>query len=134
MHNSNQRTIFNDVNLFFGTLASNSLKDLKQQLRWILRALNQVILSSATPNTRRAHVKLETDEGEDEGKDEGESSRRLLGSEVRRPAPRLGTTGQLDVPLEEPVDRPAKKLKHVSKEGKVVSIVTGPSSCVVFPG
>ena len=76
MHNSNQRTIFNDVNLFFGTLASNSLKDLKQQLRWILRALNQVILSSATPNTRRAHVKLETDEGEGEG----ESTRRRLGS------------------------------------------------------
>ena len=57
--------------------------------------------------------------------------------EVRRPAPRLvatGTTGQLEVLLEEPVDRPAKKLKHVSKEGKVVSIATGFSCCVVFPG
>ena len=59
---------------------------------------------------------------------------RLQPHEVRRPAPRLvatGATGQLEVPLEDPVDRPAKKLKHVSTEGKVVSIVTGP--CVVFP-
>ena len=59
---------------------------------------------------------------------------RLQPHEVRRPAPRLvatGATGQLEVPLEDPVDRPAKKLKHVSTEGKVVSIATGP--CVVFP-
>ena len=59
---------------------------------------------------------------------------RLQPHQVRRPAPRLVATGQLEVPLEDPADRPAKKLKHVSKEGKVVSIVTGPSSCVVFPG
>ena len=113
MHDSNQRTIFNDVN------RSNSLKDLKQQLRWILRAPNQM-------------VELETDEG----KGEGESSRRRLGSSrtTRGPAPRLvatGATGQLEVPLEDPVDRPAKKLKHVGKQGKVVCIATGP--CVVFP-
>ena len=47
---------------------------------------------------------------------------RLQPHEVRRPAPHLvatGTTGQLEVPLEEPVDRPAKKIKHASKEGKV---------------
>ena len=59
---------------------------------------------------------------------------RLQPHEVRRPAPCLvatGATGQLEVPLEDPVDRPAKKLKHVSTEGKVVSIATGP--CVVFP-
>ena len=59
---------------------------------------------------------------------------RLQPHEVRRPAPRLvatGATGQLEVPLEDPVDRPAKKLKHLSTEGKVVSIATGP--CVVFP-
>ena len=62
---------------------------------------------------------------------------RLQQHEVRRLAPRLvatGATEQLEVPLEDPVDRPAKKLKHVSKEGEVVSIETGPSSCVVFPG
>ena len=76
MHNSNQRTIFNDVNLIFGTLASNSLKDLKQKLLWILRVLNQMILSSVVPGARRAHVELETDEGEGEG----ESSRGWLGS------------------------------------------------------
>ena len=35
------------------------------------------------------------------------------------------------MPVEDPMDRPAKKVKHVSKDGKVVSIVTGP--CVVFP-
>ena len=29
MHNSNQRSIFIDLNLIFGTLATNSLKDLK---------------------------------------------------------------------------------------------------------
>ena len=59
---------------------------------------------------------------------------RLQPHEVRRPAPHLvatGATGQLEVPLEDPVDRPAKKLKHVSTEGKVVSIATGP--CIVFP-
>ena len=59
---------------------------------------------------------------------------RLQPHEVRRPAPRLvatGATGQLEVQLEDPMDRPAKKLKHVSTEGKVVSIATGP--CVVFP-
>ena len=79
MHNSNQRTIFHDVNIIFGTLASNSLKDLKQQLRRMLRALTQMMLSSATlggPGARRARLELETDEGEGEG----ESSRRLLGS------------------------------------------------------
>ena len=62
---------------------------------------------------------------------------RLQPHQVRRPAPRLVATGQLEVPLEDPADRPAKKLKHVSKEGKVVSIATGPSCChccVVFPG
>ena len=59
---------------------------------------------------------------------------RLQPHEVRRPAPRLvatGANGQLEVPLDDPVDRPAKKLKYVSTEGKVVSIATGP--CVVFP-
>ena len=57
---------------------------------------------------------------------------RLQPHEVRRPAPLLvatGATGQVEVPLEDPMDRPAKKLMHVSKEGKVVSIATGP--CVV---
>ena len=47
--------------------------------------------------------------------------------QIRRP--RLvatGTKGQ----LEDPMDRPAKKLKHVSKDRKVVSIVTGP--CVIL--
>ena len=40
----------------------------------MLRALNQMMLSSATPGALRARVELEPDEGE------GESSRRLLGS------------------------------------------------------
>ena len=51
--------------------------------------------------------------------------------EVRRPVTLLvatGATGQLDVPLQDQMDRPAKNFKHVSKEGKVA---TGP--CVVFP-
>ena len=59
---------------------------------------------------------------------------RLQQHEVRRPAPRLvatGATEQPEVLLEDPMDPPARKLKHVSKEGKVVSIATGP--CVVFP-
>ena len=92
----------------FGTLAWNLLKDLKQQLRWILRALNQVILSSATPNTRRAHVELETDEGEGEG----ESSRGWLGSNrTKFDAPPLVWSPQ------------GPRL-----------VATGPSGCVVFPG
>ena len=48
---------------------------------------------------------------------------RLLQHKVRRPAPRqviTGTTGQLEVPLEDPLDRPAKRIKHLSKDGKVV--------------
>ena len=40
-----------------------------------------------------------------------------------------GTTGQLDVPFEDPMDRPAKKLKHASKDGKVFSIAMG--LCVI---
>ena len=59
---------------------------------------------------------------------------RLQPHEVRHPAPRLvatGAAGQLEVLLEDPADRPAKKRKHVSKEGKVVSIATGP--VIVFP-
>ena len=59
---------------------------------------------------------------------------RLQPHEVRRLAPSLVATGamaQLEVLLEDPVNQPAKKLKHVSKEGKVVSIATGPSSCVL---
>ena len=33
---------------------------------------------------------------------------------------------QLEAQLEDPLDRPAKRTKHVSKEGKVVSIARGP--------
>ena len=32
---------------------------------------------------------------------------------------------QLEAPLEDPLDRAAKRTKHVSKEGKVVSIAIG---------
>ena len=102
----------------------------------MLRALNQMMLSSATPGARRAHGELDTDEG----KGEGEASRRRLGtSRTKFDALPLvwSPPGQLEVPLEDPADRPAKKLMHVGKEGKVVSIATGPSCChccVVFPG
>ena len=54
----------------------NRQTGLQQQQRRMLRALNQIMLSSATPGARRARVELEPDEG----KGEGESSRRLLGS------------------------------------------------------
>ena len=87
----------------------------------MLRALNQLIFSRATPGARKARVELETDEGEGEQKTVS-----LQQHEVRRPAASLvatGTTGQLVVQLEDPMYRPAKKLKHVSKERKVVSIV-----------
>ena len=92
-----------------------------------------MILRGATAGARQARVELETDEG----KGKGESSRRRLGSSRTKfdALPLVWSptraTGQLEVPLEDPVDRPAKKLKHVSTEGKVVSIATGP--CVVFP-
>ena len=77
--------------------------------------------------------------GGGKGRGRGRGSRikakavRLQPHEVRRLAPRLvttGTTGQLEVPLEDQMDRPAKKLKHVSKDRKVVSIVIGP--CVIL--
>ena len=57
---------------------------------------------------------------------------RLQQHEVRHPAPRLvttGTTGQLEVPLEDlldNLDRPAKRIEHVSKDGEVVSVSIGP--------
>ena len=40
------------------------------------------------------------------------------------PGPSAGrnrTTGQIEMPLEDPLDRPAKRRKHMSKDGKIVS-------------
>jgi len=51
---------------------------------------------------------------------------RLQPHEVRRPRPvSTRAAGQLEVPLDDPLDRSAKRVKHVSKHGKVVSAATG---------
>ena len=143
MNNSNQRTIFNDANPIFGTLASNSLKDLK--FVWEKRK------ASKTPAAAVDIAGTESDDlelrdvgrasgargpgGLARGRERGTGSRikaravRLQSHEVGRQAPRLvttRTTGQLEVPLEHPLDRPAKRIKHVSKDGKVVSVALGP--------
>ena len=102
----------------------------------MLRALNQMMLRARVGRASSARG-VGTGRGQGRGRVK-QKAVRLQPHEVRRPAPRLvatsvatWATGQLEVPLEDPVDRPAKKLKHVSTEGKVVSIATGP--CVVFP-
>jgi hypothetical protein len=50
---------------------------------------------------------------------------RLQPLKIRRPRPvSTGAAGQLQMPLDDPLDRPAKRVKHVSKHGKVVSAAT----------
>ena len=86
-----------------------------------------MILSCATSGAR-GHGGLERGQGRGAGSRIKARTVRLQPNEVRRPAPRLvatGTTGQLEVPLEDPLDRPAKLIKHVSKDGKMVSVATG---------
>ena len=200
--------MFNDGNLIFGSLASNSLKDLKfvwekrtdtelsiftsaffdlnlsaDEEQWLCDNFNTLAKALApaesaasadagpapTPReqskktdaankTPAAKVDTAGTESDDlelrdvgsrlgcvsgarghrglaRGRGRGTGSRmktravRLQPHEVRRQAPRLvttGTTGQLAVPLEDPLDRLAKRIMIMCKDGKVVSVAIAP--------
>ena len=75
MHNSNQRTVSNDVKPNFWDSCVKLAQGFEEAAA-VDPAGTESDDLSATPSARRAHLELEPDEGECEG----ESSRRRLGS------------------------------------------------------
>ena len=92
-----------------------------QQQQWTRQAAgtdSDDLQTRATSGARRLHV--------DKGEEQEAASRHGLSGSRSTKFDTNGTNAQLEVPPEYPLDRPAKRIKHVSKDGKVVGAATGP--------